>query len=129
MRIKGPTNGAPPVAGVDEVGEVAGSDGATSTGAVGSSAPVGQAGAAGPVDAVAEVAAQLRAGQISVDQAVDRLIDDAIQRQLGALGQGGHLGQSDQARDLEPKLRELLRSYAESDPFLAARIRKLTLAK
>jgi len=72
----------------------------------------------GNVDPVAQVAAQLRAGEITVDQAVEKLIDDAISRQL-----------SDSARQLEPKLRELLRSYAESDPFLAARIRRLTLAK
>ena len=32
-------------------------------------------------------------------------------------------------KDLEPKLREVLRDYATNDPFLAAKIRKLTQGK
>jgi hypothetical protein len=115
MKIKGPTNGAPPVDAVDGIGEVDSVAPSEATGEVKAPAPT-----TGPanVDPVAQVAAQLRAGEITVDQAVEQLIDDAISRQL-----------SHQAKDLEPKLRELLRSYAESDPFLAARIRRLTLAK
>jgi hypothetical protein len=118
MKIKGPNNGSPPVdqvGGVDEVAPLTETEGAPEVSGV--SAPQAATGA-GSLDPVAQVAAQLRAGEITVDQAVDRLIEDAIARQL-----------SHQARDLEPKLRELLRSYAESDPFLAARIRRLTLAK
>ena len=133
MRIKGPTNGAPPVDGVDgpnEVDAVAETESTAPSSQVNGSAAVGQAGAAGATDAVGQVAAQLRAGQITVDQAVERLIDDAVKRQLGSLGPLGLSGKNgEDARDLEPRLRELLRSYAESDPFLAARIRKLTLAK
>jgi hypothetical protein len=133
MRIKGPTNGAPPVDGVDatdevaEVGETEATAPSSAASEVSGPAAVGQAGATGSVDAVTQVASQLRAGEISVDQAVDRLIDDAIKRQLGS--GDWQLQNGDRARDLEPRLRELLRSYAESDPFLAARIRKLTLAK
>jgi hypothetical protein len=119
MKVKGPTNGAPPVDRVDEVAPLSESEGATGAAEVSAPAP---ATGAGSLDPVAQVAAQLRAGEISVDQAVDRLIDDAISRQLG------HQAPADLAK-LEPKLRELLRSYAESDPFLAARIRRLTLAK
>jgi hypothetical protein len=115
MKVKGPTNGATPVDGVEGVGEVDQVSEAPATGEV--VAPAAPAGP-GSVDPVAKVAAQLRAGEITVDQAVEKLIDDAISRQL-----------SHEARDLEPKLRELLRSYAESDPLLAARIRRLTLAK
>lgn len=125
MRIKGPTNGTTPVDGVDEAAPV---DGVDEVGASESTAPTAPvqptAPAQGPgaIDAVTQVAAELRAGRITVDQAVERLIDDAISRQLG------HQAAKD-VRDLEPKLRELLRSYTENDPFLASRIRRLTLAK
>jgi hypothetical protein len=121
MRIKGPTNGAPPVEGVeapDEVGEIA------DVGATDAAAPVSgtaPASGTGAIDPVGQVAAQLRAGKITVDQAVEQLIDDAIGRQLSP--------HHKEAKELERKLRELLRSYAESDPFLAARIRRLTVAK
>jgi hypothetical protein len=133
MRIKGPGNGAPPVDGpesvdpTDEVKLVGETEATAASTEVSGPAAVGQTGAAGSVDAVGQVAAQLRAGEITVDQAVERLIDDAIRRQLGS--GDWQLQNGDRARDLEPRLRELLRSYAESDPFLAARIRKLTLAK
>ena len=115
MKVKGPTNGAPPIDSVDGIGEVDEVVETTSTGEVTAPAP---ASGTGNIDPVSQVAAQLRAGEISIDQAVERLIDDAVHRHL-----------SEQARDLEPKLRELLRAYAESDPFLAARIRRLTVAK
>ena len=54
------------------------------------------------------------------DEALELLIDDTITRQLGMTA-GGAVTQ-----DLEPKLREVLRDYAANDPFLAAKIRKLT---
>jgi hypothetical protein len=117
MRIKGPTDGAPPVPGVeapDQVGQVTQTEAASS---VSPTTPVAPSGPAGSIDPIGRVAAELRAGQITIDQAVERLIDDAVERHLG------------QAKDLERELRELLRSYAESDPFLVARIRRLTLAK
>ena len=110
MRIKRP-NGVDGVGEVDQVGET------DSVGEVGEVEAPQAAKESGSVDPIAQVASQLRNGEISVDQAVDRLIDDAISRQLG--------GQ----KELEPKLRELLRSYAENDPLLAARIRRLTVAK
>ena len=80
---------------------------------------MGGASATGAVDPIAEVAARLRAGEITSDEAVDLLIEDAISRQLG-----GAL-----PKDLEPKLRETLRDYAAQDPYLAAKIRRLTQAK
>jgi len=115
MKVKGPTNGSPPIDGIDGVGEVDQVAQTEATGEVTAPAPTS---GTGNLDPISQVAAQLRSGEISVDQAVERLIDDAISRQL-----------SQHAQDLEPRLRELLRSYAESDPFLAARIRRLTLAK
>ena len=110
MRIKGP-NGVDGVGEVDQVGET------DAVGEIGEVEAPRAAKESGSADAISQVATQLRNGEISVDQAVDRLIDDAIARQLGS------------QKELEPKLRELLRSYAENDPFLAARIRRLTVAK
>jgi hypothetical protein len=110
MRIKRP-NGVDGVGEVDQVGET------DSVGEVGEVEAPKAAKESGSTDPISQVASQLRNGEISVDQAVDRLIDDAIARQLGS------------QRDLEPKLRELLKSYAENDPLLAARIRRLTVAK
>jgi hypothetical protein len=113
MRIKGP-NG---VDGAGEVDQVANVDRPDAVGEIGEVEAPRAAKESGSADAISQVATQLRNGEISVDQAVDRLIDDAIARQLGS------------QKELEPKLRELLRSYAENDPFLAARIRRLTVAK
>jgi hypothetical protein len=76
---------------------------------------------AGKLDAVGEVARRLRAGEVTVEQAVDLLIEDAIARQVGRAMKGRH--------DLEGRLRELLKSYTATDPLLAAKIRRLTLSK
>jgi hypothetical protein len=75
--------------------------------------------AAAPIapDAVAEVAAALRAGEISVDQAVDRLIDDAVTRRVGRAIEPGS--------ELEARLRRVLRDYAEADPLISDKIRRL----
>jgi hypothetical protein len=118
MRIKGPGDGPRPTDAVDEASEIESVDEAapSETGAV---ARVGGTGGPGGVDPVAEVAARLRAGEITSDQALELLIDDAIQRQLGGAV----------PKDLEPKLREVLRDYAANDPYLAAKIRRLTQAK
>ncbi len=113
-RVKGPTD-KPPIGAIDETERV---------GEVGGAPEVGQAAPTRAVDepdAVGEVAARLKAGELSVDQAVELLIDDAIARQVGRA--------VDAAHDLEPQLRELLRGFAASDPFLAAKIRRLTLIK
>jgi len=118
MRIKGPGDGPRPTDAVDEAGEVEGVDEAApaETGAVGR---VGGTSGPGGTDPIAEVAARLRAGEITSDQAVELLIDDAIQRQLGGAV----------PRDLEPKLREVLRNFATQDPFLSAKIKRLTQPK
>ncbi len=120
MRIKGPGpgDGPRPPDAVDEAGEVAGVDDAApaDTGAV---SRVGGTGGPTGSDPIAEVAARLRAGEISADEALELIIDDTIQRQMGGAV----------PKDLEPKLREVLRDYATNDPFLAAKIRKLTSPK
>ncbi len=117
MRIKGPGPGEgprPPDA-VDEAAPVDGVD-ETAPAETGAVSRVGGPGGPGGVDPVAEVAARLRAGEISSDEALELLIEDTIQRQMGGAV----------PKDLEPKLREVLRDYAANDPFLAAKIRKLT---
>jgi hypothetical protein len=118
MRIKGPGDGPRPTDAVDEAAPVEGVDEAApaETGAVGR---VGGTGGPTGSDPVAQVAARLRAGEISSDEALELLIDDTIARQMGGAV----------PKDLEPKLREVLRDYAANDPFLAAKIRKLTQGK
>lgn len=115
MRIKGPGEGPRPPDAVGETGAVDGVDEAApaETGAVGR---VGGPGGPGGADPIARVAARLRAGEITADEAVELLIDDAIGRQLGGAVR----------KELEPKLREVLRDYAAHDPYLAAKIRRLT---
>lgn len=118
MRIKGPGDGPRPPDAVDEAAPVDGVDEAApaESGAV---ARVGGTGGPTGTDPVAEVAARLRAGEISSDEALELLIDDTIHRQMGGAV----------PKDLEPKLREVLRDYAANDPFLASKLRKLTQGK
>ena len=120
MRIKGPGpgDGPRPTDAVDEAAPVDGVDetAAAETGAVGR---VGGTGGPTGTDPIAQIAARLRAGELTSDQALELIIDDTIERQLGGAV----------PKDLEPKLREVLRDYATNDPFLTAKIRKLTQGK
>lgn len=121
MRIKGPGDGPRPPDAPDPIDQAAPVDGVdeaapAETGAV---ARVGGSDGPGAPDPVGQVAERLRAGEISSDQAVELLIDDAIARQMGGAVPA----------DLEPRLREVLRDYAANDPYLAAKIRRLTQAK
>jgi len=120
MRIKGPGDGPRPPDAVDEAAPVEGVDEAApaETGAVARVGGTGGPTGPGGIDPIAQVAQRLRAGEISADEALELIIDDTIARQMGAV-----------SKDLEPKLREVLRDYAANDPFLAAKIRKLTQAK
>ena len=85
-------------------------------------APVGPAEAAAPVspaarsELVGAIARRLRAGDITTQQAVEELIEDAVHTNLGPEG-----GDS----PLSEKLRAALRAYVEQDPFLASRVKGL----
>jgi hypothetical protein len=118
MRIKGPGDGPRPTDAVDEAAPVDGVD-ETAPAETEGVARVGGTGGPGAADPIGQVAARLRAGEITSDQAVELLIDDAIERQMGGAV----------PKDLEPKLREVLRDYAANDPYLAAKIRRLTQGK
>src|SRR6267142_3206948 len=118
MRIKGPGDGPRPTDAVDEAAPVDGVE-ETAPAETEGVARVGGTGGPGGVDPIGQVAARLRAGEITSDQAVELLIDDAIERQMGGAV----------PKDLEPKLREVLRDYATNDPYLAAKIRRLTQGK
>ena len=119
-RIKGPKGGPRPVGPQSPIAEVGGSGGVDRIAPTEAPAVSG-ASNTGALDQVGQVAARLRAGEIDVDRAIELLIDDAVSRQLG--------GVTERARELEEQLRALLRGYAASDPFLAARIRRLTVDK
>jgi hypothetical protein len=114
-RIKGPSD-------VDPASRVEAPEG---PGEVAPTAPAQVDGAGAPtraaLDPIAQVAEALRAGDITVEQAVERLIDDAIHHQVG------HATQD--RPELERRLRELLRGLASTDPFLLSRIRRLTMGK
>jgi hypothetical protein len=99
---------------VDGVSSIEGTEGVSRVEAV--RAP-DVATAARAATAVDEVAAALRAGRITIDEAVDRLIDDAVHRHVGrAIEQGS---------ELEARLRRVLRDYAGADPLISSKIRRL----
>ena len=111
-----PTEEVSPVDRSDAVDETSGATAIERTGPV--TAPP-------PTDAldavVATLAADLRAGKITVEQAVSTLVDDAIDRQVQqALGA---------SPDLEAELRTLLRRHLAEDPYLLAKVRRLHQAK
>lgn len=68
-------------------------------------------------DLVDEVAARLRAGELTPMQAVEILIDDALQRQLGPF--------SEAHTELAAELKLLLLEQAKSDPYLSAKMKRL----
>ncbi len=120
MRIKGPGGGAPPV---DQASETTGPaaptapDGVAAPTGVSEVAPAAAPEAAGAADPVGDVARRLRDGEISPQQAVELLIDDAVERQVG--------GALADRREVARELKDLLRRYTESDPYLAAKVRRL----
>ena len=114
-RIKGPNSSDGPrrIEGVDGDQPV---DEAKQTERAGG---VGGPGGPGGTDAISKVAAQLRAGEIDVDRAVELLIDHTISQQSG---RGSH-------PQMAQKLRQVLQRYVKDDPLLVARIQKLNLRK
>ena len=120
MRVK-PTGGGPPP--VEQPSESTAATGATAVdGATGAGGPseissTAATGSAHAADSVSEVARRLRTGEISPREAVELLIDDAVRRQVGpALGTRTRLAN---------ELKELLRRYTETDPYLASKVRRL----
>jgi hypothetical protein len=124
-RVKGPTDGPSSVSGVDPAEAVDAAEAVDKAEAVEATEgveAVGAAEAAGGADPITGIAADLRSGKISLDQAVDALIEDTIHRKLGRFTKR----HGDQVTS---ELRQLLRDYAANDPFLAAKIRQLSLSK
>jgi hypothetical protein len=68
-------------------------------------------------DRVASIADRLRRGVITNTQAVEELIEDTIRTSLPGLTESSPLSQ---------KLREILQSYAKDDPYLFAKVRRLS---
>ena len=66
---------------------------------------------------VDEVAARLRAGELTPIEAVEILIDDALQRQLGPF--------SEAHTALAAELKLLLLQQAQSDPYLSSKMKRL----
>lgn len=117
-----PTKGADATAHVGEIERTSATDATDATSAVERTGPVTAPPSTEALDAVvATLAAELRAGKITVDQAVSTLVDDAIERQVRAA--------IADAPDLEGELRTLLRRHLSEDPFLLAKVRRLHQAK
>jgi hypothetical protein len=118
MRVKAPTTGgAPPV---DEATPADPADAAAQVGSPDGAREVGaaaKAGDAAATDPVADVARRLRSGEIDARQAVELLIDDAVGRQIGRA--------TADREALARELKDLLRRYTETDPYLASKVRRL----
>jgi hypothetical protein len=114
-RIKGPggSDGPRRIEGVDDA------DAVDQTRAAERPEKAGGPGGPGPTDAVARVAAQLRAGEIDVERAVELLIEHTLSQQAGAAA----------SPKLAEKLRGVLERYVKDDPLLAGRIQRLNLRK
>jgi hypothetical protein len=117
MRVKPTGGGAPPVDPAAETTGPAAASGIEGAGSVGEVAQAAGARAAGATDPVADIARRLGAGEISPQEAVELLIDDAVRRQVGQ-------ATADRER-LAGELKELLRRFTETDPYLASKVRRL----
>jgi hypothetical protein len=129
MRVKGPGDGAPPISSPDPIGEADAAarteaadavDGVSKVDAgapVDRAAPVAATSSAKAADPITEVARRLRAGEITAQQALDLIIDDVVERQVGR-------AVADR-RALAAELRALLARQTEIDPYLASKMRRL----
>ncbi len=84
---------------------------------IGAPAAIGAVGKAVSADRVASIADRLRKGVITPPQAVEELIEDTVRASLPGLTESSPLTQ---------KLREILQSYAKDDPYLFAKVRRLS---
>ena len=118
MRIKGTSGDVPPV---DEAGSAAPAEGARSVEGGAGAQRVGTVDGASSIesggDLIGEVSRRLKDGEITAREAVELLIDDAVERQVGRV--------TTDRDKLADELRELLRRYTETDPYLAAKVRRL----
>ncbi len=120
-KITGPGNGPPgstPLGGADDSRPVTGNRPAFADKLKAADAPHATGGleaASAPNRATADLAAALRAGQITPRAAVDRVIDRIIDKQLGANAPAA----------LREKLRAALETVVSDDPLLADKIRSL----
>ena len=121
MRVKGPSGAAPPIDQTSAVDASSAAEATTATTAVAGVAATGAATAAQATDPTADpvrdVARRLRTGELSAREAVELLIDDAVERQLGLI--------TADRRALAQQLKEVLRRYTETDPHLASKVRRL----
>lgn len=85
-----------------------GPDGPDATGGTGATRGTGATGATGGLDAAM---AQLRAGQLTPREAIDRMVDDA----------GAGLGQAERA-----ELRELIVDLVANDPYLSSLVGRVS---
>jgi hypothetical protein len=118
MRVKPPSGGPSPV---DQAREIGGPERAAPPESSGAVAPAAPTGATSGADPVADVARRLRAGEISPREAVELLIDDAVERQVG--------GALADREGLAAELKDLLRRLSDSDPYLSAKVRRISTWK
>jgi hypothetical protein len=100
----------------DATGAAEGVKAAAATEAVAKTAPVGNVARVEVADRVQSIADRLRRGVLTPSQAVEELIEDAVQRNLPGLSGDSALLQ---------ELRALLSAYAKDDPYLQSRINRL----
>ena len=118
MRVKGPSGAAPPIDQTSAVDAPRAAEATTATTAVVATGAATAAQATDPTaDPVRDVARRLRTGELSAREAVELLIDDAVERQLGLI--------TADRRALAQQLKEVLRRYTETDPHLASKVRRL----
>jgi hypothetical protein len=81
-------------------------------------ASAGPAAAGSPDALTADIAADLKAGKLDAQQALDKVVERVIDHQLRHLG-------PDAPAALRDQLRDALRDTVSSDPMLAERLRSL----
>ena len=123
-KVTGPGGGPPgpggaPIAGSDESRPVTESRPPFADKLKSAASPTSTAGKEGPTAAgsvTADLAAELKAGKISPQAAVDRVIDRVVDKQLGANAPAA----------VREKLRTALENAVADDPLLADKIRGLS---
>jgi hypothetical protein len=112
-----PVSEVAPAAPVDSVAKTAAAEPVQKAAAV---AAVERTAPAAAADRVASIAERLRRGVLTPSQAVEELVEDAVQKNLPGLAADSKLSQ---------ELRQLLLAYAKDDPYLASRIGRLGIQR